>query len=191
VDWITIDRYSEENVRWTNHARTPKPQGERLTAPQPDLTYGFSVYKSLRDLPRGAAQMELFQNFSVDTIRKLNGPPWELKASLSTRIHQEDLKITQNPESSGIICFPWALVELKKSPDGHDPRDRCYQQAANASAAALDIMTRLFQQSDGHISDNLPPIIAFTCVGPEFRLWLMFWETTDNRRVQVRVFMRV
>lgn len=179
--------YSEGDLRWTNHARTPKSQGDRLTGPKPDLTYGFSIYKSLSDLPKGYAQMELFRNFSSDTIRKLNGSPWQLKASLTTKIHQEDLK---DPQTSYTICFPWAVVEIKKRPNRQDLRDRCYQQAANASATALDIMTGLFQKSDGHISHDMPPIIAFTCVGPEFRLWLMFWETTDNGKVQVRGFMR-
>jgi hypothetical protein len=117
--------------------------------------------------------MALFRNFSANTIRKLNGSPWELKSSLTTEIHQGD---HEDMQSSATMCFPWAVVEVKKRPhkqthpQKQQVRDRCYQQAANASASALDIMSRLFQEPSGPLPDDLPPIIAFTCVGPELRL---------------------
>jgi hypothetical protein len=187
VDQKPVNKYSEEDVWWTNHTRTPKLQGERLTTPKPDFTYGFPMYKSLGNLPKGAASMALFRNFSADTIRKLSGSPWELKPSLTAKIHQGDFG---NMESADTMCFPWAVIEVKKRPhkqqDVTHVRDRCFQQAANASATALDIMTRLFQEPGGHISDELPPSIAFTCIGPELRLWLMFWEIIDGKKVKVR-----
>jgi hypothetical protein len=188
VNRKTINSYSEVDVYWSNHARTLNPQGGRLTTPKPDLTYGFPVYKSMGDLPKGAAHMDLFRNFSADTIRKLSRSPWELKSSLTTKIPQGDLEDLQNSDT---MCFPWAVVEVKKCPRRQDVRHRCYRQAANASATALDITTRLFEEPGGHVSDDLPPIIAFTCVGPELRLWLTFWVTIDGRKVKVRIHKEV
>jgi hypothetical protein len=88
---------------------------------------------------------------------------------LTTRIHLDHLKNTRNYD---IMCFPWAVVEVKVRPDRQGVGDRSYDQAANASATALDIVTRLFEEPGGHVPDDLPPTIAFTCNGPELRLWL-------------------
>lgn len=177
------DSRSEEDVYWNNHARTPKTDGQRLTGPKPDLTYGFPIYKSIDDLPKALVDMEIARNFFADTIRRFNDSPWELKPSLTTKIYQDDCT---ELHTSDLMCFPWAVVEVKRRSTDEGVKDFCYQQAANASATALDIMTRLFGASDGRIPDDLPPIIAFTCNGPELRLWLMFWCNRDGRRVKVR-----
>jgi hypothetical protein len=178
---MCADGRSEADVYWANHAAsTPNTGGQRLTGPKPDLTYGFPIFQSIDELPEGTSSMEDAQNFSGDTIRELNNSPWELKASLTPKIHQRhrtDLK------DSDLMCFPWAVVEVKH-PLGS--KDFCYRQAANASAKALDIMTRLFEEPGGQVPNDLPPIIAFTCIGPELRLWLMFWSEQDGRQIKVR-----
>ena len=179
---MRVDSCSEEDVYWSNHARTPKTDGHRLTGPKPDLTYGFPIYRSIGDLPKALIDMDIARNFFADTIRRFNDPPWELKLSLTTKIHQED---SAELRTSDLMGFPWAVVEVKRRSTDEGVKDFCYQQAANASATALDIMTSLFEKSDGRALDELPPIIAFTCNGPELRLWLMFWCNLDGRRVKV------
>ena len=167
---------------WNNHARTPKTDSHRLTGPKPDLTYGFPIYKSIDDLPKALIAMDIARNFLADTIRRFNDPPWELKVSLTTKIYQEDSAELRNPD---LMCFPWAVVEVKRRSKDEGVKDFCYQQAANASATALDIMTDLFKTSHGLVPDDLPPIIAFTCIGPELRLWLTFWCNREGRSVKV------
>jgi hypothetical protein len=179
---MRIDSCSEEDVCWNNHARTQKNDDHRLTAPKPDLTYGFPIYKSTDDLPKALKDMDIARNFLADTIRRFNDPPWELKPSLTTKIYQED---NAELRTSDLVCFPWAVVEVKRRSTDEGVKDFCYQQAANASATALDIMTRLFKTSDGRVTDDLPPIIAFTCNGPELGLWLTFWCNREGRSVKV------
>jgi len=179
---MRIDSCSEEDVYWTNHARTPKNDGHRLTGPKPDLTYGFPIYKSTDDLPKALINMDIARNFLADTIRRFNDSPWKLKLSLTTRIHHGD---SAEFRTSDLMCFPWAVVEVKRRSTDEGLKDFCYQQAANASATALDIMTGLFKTSDGRFTNDLPPIIAFTCNGPELRLWLTFWCNREGRSVKV------
>lgn len=168
---------------WTNHATTPDADGQRLTGPKPDLTYGFPVSTSIDDLPKGLVNMDHARNFFADKIGRLKDKPLELKATLTTKIYQ---KKPAEMKTSDLMCFPWAVVEVKHRTVAESKKDFCYQQAANASATALDIMTRLFGEPDGQVPDDIPPIIAFTCIGPELRLWLMFWHKRDGRRTKVR-----
>lgn len=71
-----------------------------------------------------------------------------------------------------LMCFPWVVVEVKK-PDVDLPDvQQCYCQAANGCTIALNILRSPFLKAYGNIPDDLPPIIAFTCVGPDLRLWL-------------------
>lgn len=41
-------------------------------------------------------------------------------------------------------------------------------------------MVSLFQEAYGEIPDDMPPIIAFTCIGPEIKLWLTYREEADR-----------
>jgi hypothetical protein len=69
--------------------------------------------------------------------------------------------------------------------------ERCYCQAANASAAALDIRTELFTKAFGGADLTVPPVIAFTCVGHVVKVWLTYNEAAEpdhhNTRVRVSV----
>jgi hypothetical protein len=175
------DSCSEEDVYWTNHTtRKTKAGNQSLTGPKPDLTYGFPIFQSIDELPTGFTTFAEARNFSGTTIRRLNSSPWELKASLTNKIHQKNPTDLKDPD---LMCFPWAVVEVKHL---SGQKDFCYRQAANASATALDVTTRLFTEPDGQVSNDLPPTIAITCIGPEFRLWLMFWHEQDGRRIKVR-----
>jgi hypothetical protein len=101
--------YSEENVHWNNHTRTPKTDGRRLTGPKPDLTYGFPIYASIDNLPISLIDMEVARSFFAETIRGLNDPPLKLKPSLTTKIYQDD---RAELHTSDLMCFLWAVVEV-------------------------------------------------------------------------------
>lgn len=127
--------------------------------------------------------MEDARNFSIAAMQRYNNSPWDLKASLTKKIYQEE---HVDLRTSDLMCFPWAVVEVKCHSTDDRAKDFCYRQAANASATALDIMTALFKESAHSNPDNLPPIIAFTCTGPELRLWLMYWTKVDGTKIKVR-----
>ena len=124
----------------------------------------------MKDLPKALIDMDIARNFSAESIRRFNNSPWTLKLSLTTKIYQEH---SSELYTADLVGFPWAVVEVKRRSTDESVKNFCYQQAANASATALDIMTHLFEVSDGRALNDLPPIIAFTCIGPELRLWLM------------------
>jgi hypothetical protein len=63
--------------------------------------------------------------------------------------------------------------------------ERCYCQAANAAAAALDLQAQLFDKLKYQRSAQLPPVVAFTCIGPVVKVWLAYQEKYFFGRVQV------
>lgn len=95
---------------------------------------------------------------------------------------------TQNPARANLrkpdlACFPWAVVEFKRQEQNRVPAyQRCYCQAAKASAAALDLQAQLFKREVGESSAvELSPIISFTCVGPIVKLWLTYEDLQAHR----------
>jgi hypothetical protein len=70
----------------------------------------------------------------------------------------------------------------------HVAVERCYCQAANAAAAALDIQAQLFGKLNDTSSLQPPPVVAFTCVGPVVKVWLAYHDrsTIFGPPVQVR-----
>lgn len=52
--------------------------------------------------------------------------------------------------------------------------EACYCRAANGANAALDMQRQL--QSIWATAKDIPPVIFFTCSGPEVRVWISFLE---------------
>jgi hypothetical protein len=80
----------------------------------------------------------------------------------------------QELSSYELSCFPWAVVEVKKPDVENSHMEFCYCQAANGSAAAPGILESVFMKAYASIPDDLPPIIAFTCIGPDLKVWLVY-----------------
>ena len=91
------------------------------------------------------------------------------------------------------MCFPWAVVEVKKPNVKEQDVEFCYCQAVNGSAVALRIFESIFLEAYGAIPHDLPPIIAFTCIGPDLKVWLVFIDHTwkPRQRVSFRLFIRL
>jgi hypothetical protein len=86
--------------------------------------------------------------------------------------------------STNKSCFPWAVVEMKRHAKTYDGSvERCYCQAANAAAAALELRAQLFDKLSGDIllQPPLPPVIAFTCIGPIVKVWLAYQDKLSLR----------
>lgn len=72
-----------------------------------------------------------------------------------------------------MICFPWAIVETKKSRPGADSEVKCYCQAANASAQALVMREELVKKAKEKTNPlEACVIFAYTCIGPSIKLWM-------------------
>jgi hypothetical protein len=87
-----------------------------------------------------------------------------------------------------LLCFPWAVVELKKqfatskikSAETSGPIEKCYCQGANAAARALRMFEILSQYSDTANGEQIPPVVVLTFIGPEFKLWIAYSSLDSN-----------
>jgi hypothetical protein len=137
-------------------------------------------------MPKGLARVELFQMLSRKALGGLI--PHGVSCVPTTGLR----KWTQDPEKTTLrgldkSCFPWAIVEMKRDPANLDEStERCYCQAANAAAAALELQAQLFDKLDAELSD-LEPVVAFTCIGPVVKVWLAFHDQAPmtEKRIQV------
>ncbi|KAE8552645.1 hypothetical protein EYB25_004024 [Talaromyces marneffei] len=157
----------ESNISWEAASKL-SPISDIL---QPTFTYGFPVHipDDTEKKPTGFNCNENVTNFSLNTLTDI-GPiitcptnhPWNLKVRLTKgqKLDQKDL-----------ICFPWALVEVQSATE---TVEACYCRAATGAYAALSILKQL--QPAWTAVKGIPPVIFFTCSGPEIRAWLSFSE---------------
>ena len=97
-------------------------------------------------------------------------------------------KRAQDLHDRHLLCYPWAVVEVKHAKVPERDVTFCYRQAANAAAAALKIQESLYRESHPDLlykkAVGIPPVATFTCVGPELRFWLAYRDyTAKTRRV--------
>ena len=81
--------------------------------------------------------------------------------------------IYQPVESRKDAAFPWMVVELKK--ESGDEKE-CLRQAANASHASLVLYERLAEPA----AIDVPPILAFTSVGPNAKVFIAYKSEEDG-----------
>lgn len=152
-----------------------------LPKPKPDLTYGFPIFTARDQLPPGFAEYECGSNFQFDQLKMLSqesGGGLISAPSKGLWSTKETANVRQN-----LTCFPWAVVEAKTDRATWTEEEKCMLQAANASSVALDMLSRLHERvanATGAIPGELPPIIAFTCMGKQVQVWLTFQRRTVN-----------
>jgi hypothetical protein len=176
-----------EDACWNEFERllNPLESGTGRTQPKPDLTYAFPVHGPMHT-PKGLTRVELFQTLSRKALGGLISHGISCVPTTGLR------KWTKDPEKTTLrgldkSCFPWAVVEMKRdAATSNESTERCYCQAANAAAAALELQAQLFDKLDD-ASSELPPIIAFTCIGPIVKVWLAFHDQAPitEKRIQV------
>jgi hypothetical protein len=184
---LTSDN-SYESVLWNEFESLlkPLPYVNRRTQPKPDLTYGFPVHDTSYDSPKGLTRDELFRALSLEVLGGLipHGVSCVPTTGLRNWNKDPEKSILRGPDRS---CFPRAVVEMKRhAASSHESIERCYCQAANAAAAALELQAQLFDNL-GETSPKLPPVVAFTCVGPIVKVWLayQYQVTKFSKRSQV------
>jgi hypothetical protein len=182
---LTYDNSSESTL-WNEFERLLRPLEyvNKRTQPKPDLTYAFPVQGS--DSPKGLARDELFRTLSFEVLSGLMSHGVSCVPTTGLR------KWTKDSEKTTLrgldrSCFPWAIVEMKRDAATSDESlERCCCQAANAAAAALELQAQLFDKL-GEASPELPPVVAFTCIGPIVKVWLAYQDQTlsSKKRCQV------
>jgi hypothetical protein len=164
----------ENNISWN---AVSKLNQISENSPQPSLTYGFPVHvPDTSKTHTGFNRNGLVTNFSLNILANLEPVVTCPTAHLSVI----EIRMTegQTPERKDLICFPWALVELRSATE---TAEGCYCRAAIGANAALDMHRQL--QPVWVAAKDIPPVIFFTCSGPEIRVWISFlefkgWETS-------------
>jgi len=117
-------------------------------------------------------RQSIFQNFTFDALSKY---------SKDGLICCPSKTILPTPDQYGKhnVCFPFVIIEAKDLGVNNSRIQYCYCQAANASSVALAMLCNLSQHSKESKywcgeSHNIPPVVAFTFVGPAVKLWLAY-----------------
>ena len=174
----------EENVTWSDLTTARNPDARKIRSPKLDLTYAFPIFKNRNALPLGFAEHDCGENFSGEFLKCLRNDGGVNKTIKSTVTTGLDKKNVRELNAYDVMCFPWAVVEVKHADVKPHEIRKCYCQAANASAVALGLQESLFVEAYGSIPGDLPPVVAFTCVGPDFKVWLTFRDQqSEERRV--------
>lgn len=146
-------------------------------APEPDLTYGFPIYTPTDAPQTGFGELDCGRTFHAEVLRilqqKMKIIP-ALTTGLSKRSNLNGLK------TSDLLCYPWAIVEFKHAVGGNSDKVKCIGQGKRAAKCALDMLRLLFEEATESVPDDLPPIIFFTCVGPEVQVWLAYHLRLGN-----------
>ena len=88
------------------------------------------------------------------------------------------------------MCFPWAVVELKSIEVIENPIQFCYCQAANGASVALSLLENLHKLASlatDELVERVPPVVTFTLIGPEVKVWLAFSEAKEESKPAAHV----
>lgn len=162
---MLIGECRQTNIQWTESLSSVDSEDFR---PKPDITYAFPVSRNSdsRYLPLTPVYD---YNFSVDFLSQSG-----LKCLVTNKI----IKNTKQYRQHDLMCYPWAIVEIKRDRDVRHKTMHCYRQAVAAAAVALNMRADLYQQSLNTIPNDILPVITFTCIGPCVRVWLAWREQT-------------
>ena len=193
--FIEFDR--QQDVLWNEFPQWARlnPEMVRVTQPKPDLTYGFPII-SPKDEAYKVKSDHQVDSFTLPVLAELRNREKEsLISAPTTALYNWAAKNNAKlPEAKDMMCFPWAIVEVKRgtaepvTEDEHEVNEAearahlgrtqfCYCQAANASAAGLTLRERLAASAkDTSKLDNARVMFSFTCVGSAVKLWITYRE---------------
>ncbi|KAF2710226.1 hypothetical protein K504DRAFT_405223 [Pleomassaria siparia CBS 279.74] len=169
---------------WTNM----NPKIRARTGPKPDLTYAFPIIDITEKKNSSYLNDSHVESFSLSVLSKLRAKKdIQLKSAPTTCLQKWEKAKHEPLDATDLMCFPWAIVEVKRNKKRADNKrierenrtmeEFCYCQAANASAAALELREDLATKArdNRELSDSLI-IFSITCVGPSVRLWVTYRE---------------
>ncbi|KAJ5062596.1 hypothetical protein J3E74DRAFT_288303 [Bipolaris maydis] len=163
----------QQEVAWTEF-KQPSPSGfqdgkSTLTCPIPDFAYGFPIIDINDPVHKPYLMHQWTENFSLQTLNKLRNDMGILSSPRRALGQWDSSKLTGDKmRGLDLMCFPWAVVEVKSAGVDAGIERTCYCQAANASAAALRLRERLLLASKKKQPNREALVIfAFTCVEEE------------------------
>lgn len=136
-----------------------------LSEPKPDIWFAFPIDHNHNNRD---------SLFSFGTLKELEDNLGLVSCPLMS-FKQYVKEFEKLPEPGQIdhklVCYPFLLIEIKKNDQKEDKL--CYCQAANDCSASLSLLEH-FARPWKHCSVEVLPVVAFTFVGPEAKLWLAF-----------------
>ncbi|KKZ60765.1 hypothetical protein EMCG_04575 [[Emmonsia] crescens] len=165
-----FDQFSlEKNILWDDTKIYAQ------NCPKPDFTYGYTINK---DIPAALRSTELVTNFSLEVLGGLRSAG--LISSPLGGLHRWSKDKAVDLSQDQLVCFPWAVVELHpREVSLKSEGQYSYSQAANGAIASLRLNEELSNRATGGY-DSVPPVVAFTCVGAEIRVWLAYSEVKNH-----------
>ncbi len=120
--------------------------------------------------PKGFLRHKVVSNFTLKSLSACNGLIYSPSADPYT-----DPKSYEHHR----VCFPFAIVETKHQRVGEAQIEKCYCQAANSSSTALSMLCSLSKHVSGAQywwgkHHEVPPVISFTFIGYQVKLWLSY-----------------
>ncbi|PGH09626.1 hypothetical protein AJ80_07655 [Polytolypa hystricis UAMH7299] len=149
--------------------------------PSPDFTYGFPILKDSKHGPSGFRDAKPVVSFSLDILGDLysKGLASSPLGGVGKWANDRTTPIRQNQ----LLCFPWAVVELHPEEVPQESTEQfSYCQAANGALVALKLYEDLYKRAIGH-DGSIHPVVVFTCIGSEVRLWLAYSDSKDNKLI--------
>ena len=150
-----------------------------LSAPKPDIFFGYPIARPSKWRARGFERSPLVYNFTMAKLHSLLSHGVYCSPTTGLAAYPIGRPFTtensQSVSNDHLVCFPFAVVELKHQMVGQTREQQCYCQAANAASAALKLFEKLYSLADDQESNyHVPPVVAFTCIGPKVRLWIAY-----------------
>ncbi|KAH7384636.1 hypothetical protein BKA66DRAFT_569879 [Pyrenochaeta sp. MPI-SDFR-AT-0127] len=175
----------QKDLLWNEFSESEarNPEIPNRTAPKPDFTYAFPIIDTTIKTAAKYLSDPRVENFSLPVLHALRRKEGNLLSAPTTGLQQWAPKGRSKLDAAHMICFPWAIVEVKRNKKMTQCGTRfknsgavfCYCQAANASAAALTLREQLASQSnDSSPINEALAIFALTCVGPSVKLWITY-----------------
>jgi hypothetical protein len=200
-----IGIHRESDHTWNEDHDIPKatPSDIYLTEPKPDIYLGFPIKNSSYQKLDGFWKDPSNENFSIGILGRLLNeglvctPTTGVRKYLDkkgrqtvmgqsrrtfTRVESNgqqgiDSGVEDEPKFSKdhLLCFPWAIVELKHEDVSPSEVIKCCGQGANAASRALRIFGNLSRYADtAEGGQHVPPVVVLTFIGPKFKLWIAF-----------------
>ena len=146
-----------------------------LSIPKPDIFFGFPILRPSRSCARGLERSAPVYNFSMAKLHSLLSHGVYCSPTTGLAAYPVDRPFTaeksQSIHSDHLVCFPFAVIELKHQMGGQTREQQCYCQAVNAASTALKLLEKLYSLADEQWSNtHVPPVVACTCIRPKVRL---------------------
>lgn len=145
-----------------------------LPEPKPGWVAHFPVYvispaeynHQHSGLQQFASSHSIVDNFSQVTLEHLAGHGLQPSATGVTETGRRGATL-----SSEYVLFPWLIVEYMKD-EYKGNEELCYGHAANAGAAALEMLKNLSRHDLQSLGD-IPPVVTITVRRDLVRVWIM------------------